>query len=143
MVATRSWKAVRGLVEDGRCRVCDEQSETVEHLVAGCKVLANSEYLSRHNRALMIIAVEWAKDYDLIGMDNGVVQRMVGARNSPGERKSKTGLGFEFHLRKTMTARRPDLILEEKGEKCIWICVMAFPQQHNLETKRVEKLTKY
>ena len=60
MVETRSWKAVRGLVEDGRCRVCNEQSETVEHLVAGCKVLANSEYLSRHNRALMILAVEWA-----------------------------------------------------------------------------------
>ena len=69
MVETRSWKAVRGLVEDGRCRVCNEQSGTVEHLVAGCKVLANSEYLSRHNRALMILAVEWAKEYDLIGMN--------------------------------------------------------------------------
>ena len=40
-------------------------------------------------------------------------------------------------------ARRPDLILKEKGEKRIWICDMACPQQHNLETKWVEKLTKY
>ena len=46
MVETRSWKAVRGLVEDGRCRVCNEQSEIIKHLVAGCKVVANSEYLS-------------------------------------------------------------------------------------------------
>ena len=40
MVETRSWKVARGLMEDGRCRVCFEQIETVERLVAGCKVLA-------------------------------------------------------------------------------------------------------
>ena len=29
MVETRAWKAARGLIEDGRCRVCQEQVETV------------------------------------------------------------------------------------------------------------------
>ena len=51
MVETRSWKEARGLVEDGNCRICRNFSETVEHLVAGCTKLANSEYLNRHNRA--------------------------------------------------------------------------------------------
>ena len=69
MVETRSWKAARGLVEDGMCRLCHAHSETVEHLVAGCKVLANSEYLSRHNRALMIMAVAWAKEKGLVNAD--------------------------------------------------------------------------
>ena len=50
---------------------------------------------------------------------------------------------FEFHLRKTTTARRPDLILEDKVQKKIWVCDMACPQQRNIETTRVEKLTKY
>ena len=59
---TRSWKVARGLIEDGRCRVCFEQIETVEHLVTGCKVLANGEYLSRHNRALIILAIGWAEN---------------------------------------------------------------------------------
>ena len=49
MVETRSWKQTRGLMEDERCNVCFQHSETVEHLVAGCQKLANSEYLSRHN----------------------------------------------------------------------------------------------
>ena len=56
-------------MDDGRCRVCFEQIETVEYLVAGCKVLANSEYLSRHNRALMILAIAWAKEHDLVWQD--------------------------------------------------------------------------
>ena len=50
---------------------------------------------------------------------------------------------FEFHLRKTTTARRPDLILELKTDKKIWICDMACPQQNNIGAKRTEKLTKY
>ena len=62
MAETRSWKAARGLVPDGHCRKCHERDETIEHLVAGCKVLANSEYFSRDNRALMVMAVTWANE---------------------------------------------------------------------------------
>ena len=135
MVETRSWKAVRGLVEDGRCRVCNEQSETIEHIVAGCKVLANSEYLLRHNRALMILAVKWAKEYDLIGMDTVWYKERWERGTVLENGKATLVWNFEFHLRKTTMARRPDLILEEKVETHIWICDMACPQQHNLETK--------
>ena len=67
MVETRSWKEARGLTDDGSCRICIQHSETVEHLVAGCTELVNSEYLTRHKRALMILAVAWAKQQELVG----------------------------------------------------------------------------
>ena len=51
--------------------------------------------------------------------------------------------GFEFHLRKTTTARRLNLTLQDKAKKKIWICDMACPQQWNIKTKTLEKLTKY
>ena len=66
MVETRGWKVARGLMENGRCRLCGEFNETVEHLVAGCKTMANSEYLARHNRTLMVMAIAWAKEYGAI-----------------------------------------------------------------------------
>ena len=47
MAETKSWKVTRGLIEDGKCRLCREQKERVEHLLAGCKKIANSEYLTR------------------------------------------------------------------------------------------------
>ena len=50
---------------------------------------------------------------------------------------------FEFHLRKTTTATRPDMILELKTGKKIYICDMTCPQQNNIGAKRTEKLTKY
>ena len=57
--------------------------------------------------------------------------------------KTKLVWDFEFNLRKTNSSRRPDVILEDKKSKKIWICDMACPQQQNIEAKRLEKLTKY
>ena len=69
MMETRPWKVARGMIEDGRCRVCHGQDKTVEQLVAGCTVLSSSEYLTRHCRALTIHAVTWVKERKLIGAD--------------------------------------------------------------------------
>ena len=69
MVETRSCKAPRGLIEDGWCRVCQGYNKMVEHLVAGCTILSNSKYLARSNSALTVLAVTWAKEHKLIGVD--------------------------------------------------------------------------
>ena len=69
MVETRSWKEARGVTDYGSCKICTQHSETVEHLVAGCTKLAKSEYLTRHNQALMILAVAWAKQQELVGQE--------------------------------------------------------------------------
>ena len=48
-------------------KICTQHSETVENLVAGCIKLAKSEYLTRHSKALMILAVALAKQQELVG----------------------------------------------------------------------------
>ena len=143
MVETRAWKAARGLIEDERCRICFSHGETVEHLVAGCRVLANSEYLTRHNRALMILADAYAKECELIGEDTVWYKERWERSTVLENGKAKLVWDFEFNLRKTNTSGRPDLILEDKESKKIWICDMACLQQQNIEAKRLEKLTKY
>ena len=50
---------------------------------------------------------------------------------------------FQYHGRKENANRRPDLTIENKLEKKIWIYDMACPMENNLEKKRIEKLTKY
>ena len=89
MVETKYWKQVRGLIDDGNCRVCFQHSETVEHLIVGCQNLANSEYLSRHNRA-------WAMEHELIGQDVVWYEQRNCSRND----KAKLVWDFEVHLRK-------------------------------------------
>ena len=131
------------MVEDGRCRLCHRFSETVEHLLAGCSKLAGSEYLSRHNRVLLILAIVWAKKFELVDKETIWYQQKWSRGTTLENAKAKLVWDFEFHLRKTTTARRPDLVLEDKEKKMIFICDMACPQTPNVQTKREEKLTKY
>ena len=53
MVETRAWKKNRGLIVEDQCRLCGKFSESLDHLLSGCEKLAGSEYLKRHNNALM------------------------------------------------------------------------------------------
>ena len=59
------------------------------------------------------------------------------------EQRCEVGEDFEFHLRKTTTSRRPELMLEDKQKITIWICDMACLQERNIETKMNDKRTKY
>ena len=66
MVEARARKEVRALTENSQCRLCQEQQETVPHLLAVCKMLASCKYLARHNRALMVMAAAWVKEQNLL-----------------------------------------------------------------------------
>ena len=57
--------------------------------------------------------------------------------------KGKLVWDFEFKMRQTSSARRPDLTLEDKETKRIWICDVACPQENNIEAKVKEKMDKY
>ena len=119
------------------------KKETVEHLTAGRKKIANSEYLTRHNRALMVMAIAWAKEYHLVKKEVKWYKERWTRRHVLENARAKLLWDFEFNLRKTTAARRPDQILEDKERKYAWICDMACPQKINIEEKRNEKRTKY
>ena len=137
MVETRLWKITRGPIEDGNCRLCREQKETVEHLLAGCKKIANSECLTIHSRALIVMAVAWVKEYHLVKKEVKWYKEKWTGGHVLENARAKLLWDFEFNLRKTTAARRPDLILEDK--KYIWICDMACLQEIDIEDKRNNK----
>ena len=64
MIETRGWKAMRPL------KIADYVMHIRKHILSGCKVLAGSDYLKRHNNALMVLIVEWAKQESLLPSDS-------------------------------------------------------------------------
>ena len=67
MIETRAWKKIRGLIDDDKCQLCGEHRETVQYLLAGCKKLAGSEYIKRHdNTRVKLPAVKWAIENRLL-----------------------------------------------------------------------------
>ena len=144
MIETRGWKASRGLnVTTENCKLCDAYKETVMHILSGCKVLAGSDYLKRHNNALMVLIVEWAKQESLLP-SNSVWYKQKWSKGTLLEKNGKKICwDFEFTMRKTTSARRPDVMIENDEEKKLWIVDMACPNEKNIGEKHREKLSKY
>ncbi|KAF2895313.1 hypothetical protein ILUMI_10868 [Ignelater luminosus] len=39
---------------DDKCRICNQQQETIEHIIAGCSILASIDYIRRHDNVAKI-----------------------------------------------------------------------------------------
>ena len=108
-------------------RLCGLFRKTVQHLMASCQTLGGKEYLRNHNRALMVIAVARARKYELIH-ENVVWYNQTWEKGNVLENdKEKLLWDFECKMRQSSSARRPDLTLEDKERKRVWICDMEGP----------------
>ena len=62
MEEARAWTIARALpCTSNLCRLCEKHNETVNPLSAGCAMLESNEFLTRYDRALLILVVEWVK----------------------------------------------------------------------------------
>ena len=72
----------------------------------------------------MIMAFAWAKGYKQFGGDMVWYKEWWERGTVLENERRKLVWDFEFHLRKTTLTKRPDLTLEDKAKKKIWICDM-------------------
>ena len=54
-------------VESDKCRICRQVKETVMHWSSGCTRLAATEYLKRHNNAIILCVI--------LGMQEGLLEK--------------------------------------------------------------------
>ena len=64
MIGTNACK-MRGLVKQDECRLCSQDRETVQHVLARCKTFAGAEH-KRHVNALKVLAGKWAINNGLL-----------------------------------------------------------------------------
>ena len=69
-----------------------------------------------------------------------MVQNHMAERGTVLEKQGKKlNWYFEYCMRKTTSARRPNLTLEDLDERKIWLVDMAYPVESNIEEKLREK----
>ena len=136
MIETKAWKKLRGLTDEDKGRLCGAFRETVQHLLAGCKKLAGSEYVRRHDNALKVLAVHWAIDNKLLPEGTKWYTEIWEKRKVIENNGKKLYWDWEHRMRTSCTARRPDLTLEDRIEKKIMIIDMACPNASNKEKNK-------
>ena len=120
--------------------MCGQHEETMAHLVAGCKVLANGHYKERHNEVAKIVHWSLCRKYNV----ETVEQWWKHAPEAVTETE-KVKILWDFSIRTDnyIQANKPDIVVVDKREKTCLIIDIACPLDANIQEKEKEKSVKY
>ena len=138
---TRNYQA--NMIKNGtdtRCRLCEDKLETIDHLVAGCPILAPKEYKNRHDK--MGQYLHWR-----ICQHNNVPHAEHWYEHHTGpvmEGNDATILwDFTIHTDRSVKVNRSDIVVKCQQEKSCLLIDMTVPSDRNLSIKEYEKMSKY
>ena len=125
-----------------KCRVCNQYSETVQHLVSGCPALAQTCYLKRHDGMARVF---YYRLRHACGFDNEVhpwydPEHVQGVLEND---HFKILWNRPIYSLNIIQANKPDLVLFDKTNEIIHIIEFSVPFDSNVIDKIQEKHTKY
>lgn len=135
-------KRIHGTRIDGRCRLCHEFDETIDHVVAGCPVLAKKEYIERHDRVGTQVHFQLCKELGVkVGTEKWYQHQPERVMNSED---GKVTIIWDTQVRtdRNVGSNRPDIIVKQRGKETLLIDI-AVPMDRNVNDKIGEKLLKY
>ena len=103
----------------------------------------NNNNNNNNNNNMMVLAVSWAIERELLPANTACYT----VRKEEGHVLKGNGFkwcwDFEHRMRKTSSARRPNLTIEDEKAWKIWLVDMSSPQEQNIEEATRTKLQKY
>lgn len=125
---------------DPKCRWCGSTNETVQHLIAGCSVLVNSEYKARHNKVASIIHWRLCQKFEIDVHKNWYRHEPHAVIEND---KVKILWDVNIYTDRVIQARRPDIVVVDKAARRVTLIDIAVPADKNVVEKEKEKITKY
>ncbi|XP_045510128.1 uncharacterized protein LOC123705416 [Colias croceus] len=142
VVKTNNYR--RYIIKDGTqdlCRMCHRPGETLRHVTSGCSMLANTEYLHRHNLAARIIHQELALKYGLL------VGKVPYYKYAPEpvleNNRAKLYWDRPIITDRTILANRPDIVVMDLATSRIFLVDITIPHDDNLVKADSDKRLKY
>ncbi|EEB19129.1 reverse transcriptase, putative [Pediculus humanus corporis] len=134
-------KVILKVRQDDKCRICQSQSETIDHLISGCPILAKHEYLERHNKICQYLHWSICREY---GMD-GLPKEWYNHIPSPVTTVGPCTVLYDqqIHTDRTVPANKPDIILRHNAEKWCKLIEVSVPAEKNTTAKEADKRLKY
>ncbi|CAL9694852.1 unnamed protein product [Knipowitschia caucasica] len=145
--------------QDPRCRLCKEAPETIQHITAGCKMLAGRAYMERHNQVAGIVYRNICAEY---GLETPRSKWETPPKVVENER-AKILWDFQIQTDRMVMANQPDIVVVDKGQRTAVVVDkgqrtavvvdkgqrtavvvdVAIPSDGNIRKKEHEKLEKY
>ena len=145
VVATRNYMAHVSRVisaDQDRCRACNAQGETLDHVLGFCPPLARTAYITRHNRVVQ--SVHWAicKRYEASDLaPSPRTHKLIPVVHFPGGGRLLWEQPIPTDL--PVGANRPDMLLQDSESGHVFLIDISVPLDINVVAKALEKKTKY
>lgn len=140
---TRNYRKhiVKDGTEDDRCRMCNNGTENIVHIISGCQSIAQTEYKARHDNVAKIIHQALARKY-------GIIKESVPYyKYTPAKVLENDAVKIYWDrgiiTDKQINHNRPDLTLIQKSTRTTYFVDIAIPATANLQTTQTTKITKY
>jgi hypothetical protein len=109
---------------ESRCRLCKEYEEIIDHLTSGCPILANNEYVIRHNKVCTNLHYSICKTLSIETTENWYSH--IHAPVCQHEYITVLwNQGVETD--RAVLSNRPDIIIENKKDKIFLLIDVAIP----------------
>lgn len=128
-------------VVSDKCRLCNTNQETIDHITGGCPFLANKQYTERHNNVAKQIHRLLALKYKLI--DKAEPYYKYKPLNVLNNEQAKLYWDRDIITDKTTKNNRPDITLTLKEENITYLIDISIPNSENIRKKYTEKIQKY
>ena len=112
----------------------------MDHILSGCKVLAKTEYNTKHNKAAAHLHWKICQDYDIETTNKWYEHKPETA----GQNTDNITILWDMavHTDRTITANRPDIIVKELTNFTCKLINMTIPSDRNTALKETEKKSK-
>ena len=121
--------------------ICDEKTETVNHLIGGCKVLGGKEYKDRFENVARTIHWQLCRKHQIeCNADNlwdHVREKVVERENI------KIFWDFNVYADRKIKGKRPNIIVIDEMKKKVKLIDISAPTDHWIDEKEMEKIDKY
>jgi hypothetical protein len=129
------------IVQNDKCRLCGKSTEGVKHWLNSCEYLAGIEYLKRHDQTLRVFYMEVLKKFGL----ESEQKVWFNVNVEPVRENDHVLVVWNKRIKTHMKVnhRWPDLRIEDKAKKVIFIIDMSCPSDSNVIKKEDEKRRNY
>ena len=120
-----------------RCRFCNTNTETIDHLISGCTILAPNEYTNRHNRVGQYIHWKICNHYHI-----ETPKKLYENKSLPIVDTPKVTIIWDFPIRtdRKAQANRPDIVVKHKQNKTCQLIDISLPSDSSIFAKEFEKM---
>ena len=128
---------------DSKCRLCQQFDETIDHIISLCSILAEEEYIKRHDRVFAQLRFNICKETG-VQLDKKHWYEYVPKSVETSQGGKVTILWNQpVQTGRTIPNNKPDIIIRDNEKGTCMLIDVAISGDRNVIKKETEKILKY